>query len=62
MTTEDLEAQGAQTGLVVEYKGRPAPTKIPGQPNPDRHRPTDRPLQPVHAGGDRDHRSVQGHV
>ena len=35
MTTEDLEAQGAQTGLVVEYKmGRPAPTKIPANQIP----------------------------
>lgn len=35
MTTEDLEAQGAQTGLVVEYKmGRPAPVKIPANQIP----------------------------
>lgn len=35
LTTEDLEAQGAQTGLVVEYKmGRPPPAKIPANQIP----------------------------
>lgn len=35
LTTEDLEVQGAQTGLVVEYKmGRPPPAKIPANQIP----------------------------